>query len=239
MIITGSDDKLVKVWEAQTGRLLLTLRGHEAGVQGASFLPSGTRILTCSLDHSIRLWDSESGREISKLPPHLGHISPVRCCAVSADDRVVATGGDDDFIRVWDLRGNQLARKLISHSRPILDVTFSCDGSSILSGSLDRSARLWDLAGYLVHKWETSQSAVTSVACTPSGRHMVTGSRDKHVVIYSSTSLQEVGRWVCESACQSVAATSARGGLVACGDTTGMAYLLRGVLSPCGEWRYF
>ena len=35
------------------------------------------------------------------MPPHLGHLSAVRCCAISPENNVFCTGGDDDFVRVW------------------------------------------------------------------------------------------------------------------------------------------
>jgi WD40 repeat protein len=239
LLLTASEDQSIKLWEVQSGRLMSTIRGNTATVAAARYFPDGRRAVSVSWDHSVRLWDMETSRETFRFPPHLAHASPARCVAVSPDNNVLATGGHDSFVRVWDVRQRQLVRKLIGHLGNVLSCAFSRDGASILSGSEDSTARLWNLNGYTVHKFEHHTAPVTCVDVTPSGRHFLTGSKDKHVAIYSALSLREVGRWVCESACGCVASSSRSGGIVACGDTTGITYVLKSVLSPCGEWRHF
>ena len=133
-VLTGSADCISKMWDSGSGRLLQAFKGHEGPVYGASFFPDGAQMLSVSDDHYIRVWDVETGKAINKMPPHLGHLSSVRCCAVSPDNSVFCTGGDDDFVRVWDKRSNMLIRKLISHTRPILSLAFGVDGSNIVSG---------------------------------------------------------------------------------------------------------
>ncbi len=61
--------------------------------------------------------------------------------------------------------------------------------------------RLWDMSGGLINKWETNTAAVASCAFSPSGRHIICGSRDKTVAVYSNVTFQEVGRYICESVC--------------------------------------
>ena len=100
-IVTGSDDSILKIWESATGRLLQSFKGHEGPIYGASFFPDGSHMLSVSSDHYIRIWDVETGRFLNKMPPHLGHLSAVRCCAISPENNVFCTGGDDDFVRVW------------------------------------------------------------------------------------------------------------------------------------------
>ncbi|KAJ1472909.1 WD40-repeat-containing domain protein [Baffinella frigidus] len=177
-------------------------------------------------------------------------MGDVRCVATSPDNNVIVTGGHDSFVRVWDIRNKTLVRKLIGHMGHVLSCVFSPDGATIASGSEDSTARLWNLNGYLVHKFDGHTAPVTCVDITESGRHILTGSKDKHVAIYSASTLREVGRWVCESACGCIASSSRNGGIIvagdttgitmiAAGDTTGITYVLKSVLSPCGEWRHF
>eukprot|EP00284_Hemiselmis_tepida_P016079 CAMPEP_0174932914 /NCGR_PEP_ID=MMETSP1355-20121228/42529_1 /TAXON_ID=464990 /ORGANISM="Hemiselmis tepida, Strain CCMP443" /LENGTH=338 /DNA_ID=CAMNT_0016179375 /DNA_START=42 /DNA_END=1054 /DNA_ORIENTATION=+ len=232
LMATASADKLLKIWNMESGRMMHRLIAHAEAVTDTAFTPTGCLLASTSLDHSILVWDVESGRELMRMPPGFGHELPVRCVAASPQNHVICTGGDDAFVRVWDLRSKQLIRKLISHTRNINSCAFSADGSCIITGSEDFSARLWDLNGGLVHTFESDSSSVKGTCFTPSGRHIIVGRSDRHVVVYNAGSLQEVGRWVCQSACQSVAATTQYGGVVACGDSSGTTYVLRSVLAP-------
>ena len=52
------------------------------------------------------------------------------------------------------------------------------------------------MTGALVNKWDSNTSAVSDVCFSPSGRHIISSSRDKSVAIFSNLTLKEVGRWV-------------------------------------------
>ena len=56
-IMSGSDDKSVRVWDASTGALLITLNGHTHRVYSVAFSSDGTRIVSGSVDRSVRVWD--------------------------------------------------------------------------------------------------------------------------------------------------------------------------------------
>jgi WD40 repeat protein len=55
-IATGSADGTVKVWEAETGKELVTLTGHTGIVSGVAFSPDGTRLATASRDGTMRVY---------------------------------------------------------------------------------------------------------------------------------------------------------------------------------------
>ena len=59
-IVTGSDDKTAKVWDATTGQEVLTLKGHTGRVYSVCFSPDGTLIVTGSRDGTARIWISEN-----------------------------------------------------------------------------------------------------------------------------------------------------------------------------------
>jgi len=58
--VSGSDDKTVKVWDAQTGKKTLTLKGHRDSVFSVSFSPDGKRIVSGSYDNTLKVWDISS-----------------------------------------------------------------------------------------------------------------------------------------------------------------------------------
>ena len=64
-IVSGSEDKTAKVWDARTGTTLLDLKGHTGEVTSVAFSPDGTRIVTGSLDKTAKVWDARTGATLS------------------------------------------------------------------------------------------------------------------------------------------------------------------------------
>jgi WD40 repeat protein len=62
-LVTGSDDRTARVWDASSGAELLTLKGHTGTVSSASFSPDGSCLATGSLDCTAKVWDTRSGAE--------------------------------------------------------------------------------------------------------------------------------------------------------------------------------
>ena len=56
-IVTASDDKTARLWDAASGREIAALEGHEVPVNSAAFSPDGTRVVTASEDNTARIWD--------------------------------------------------------------------------------------------------------------------------------------------------------------------------------------
>ena len=74
-IVTGSEDKTAKVWDARTGTPLLDLKGHTGEVVSVSFSPDGTRIVTGSDDKTAKVWDARTGTPLLDLKGHTSSVS--------------------------------------------------------------------------------------------------------------------------------------------------------------------
>jgi WD40 repeat protein len=57
-LASASDDQTVKVWDAQTGREALTLKGHTGSVNSVAFSPGGKRLASASSDQTVKVWDT-------------------------------------------------------------------------------------------------------------------------------------------------------------------------------------
>src|ERR1700731_4841346 len=80
-IVSGSDEKTVRLWDAGTGAHLQTLKGHSDPVTSVSFSPDGTRIVSGSWDETVRLWDAVTGAHLQTL----SHSGWVRSVSFSPD----------------------------------------------------------------------------------------------------------------------------------------------------------
>ena len=69
-VVTASDDKTARLWDAKTGAALTTLSGHANWVHSAVFSPDGSRVVTASEDKTARIWDANTGAALATL----GHI---------------------------------------------------------------------------------------------------------------------------------------------------------------------
>jgi len=73
-IVTGSWDDTAKVWDAASGKVLLTLKGHIDWVRSVAFSPDGRRIATGSDDRTAKVWDAASGSEMLTLKGHTDRV---------------------------------------------------------------------------------------------------------------------------------------------------------------------
>jgi WD40 repeat protein len=69
-IVTGSEDKTARVWDARTGAELTILRGHGDAVTSVAISADGLRIVTGSEDRTAKVWDARTGAELSILKGH-------------------------------------------------------------------------------------------------------------------------------------------------------------------------
>jgi WD40 repeat protein len=96
-IVSGSDDKTVRVWHVHTGKQLVMLDGHTHWVCSVAFSPDGARIVSGSDDRIVRLWDAHTGKQLAVLK---GHKYRVMSVSFSPDGKRITS--KDEF-------GNELA----------------------------------------------------------------------------------------------------------------------------------
>ncbi|KAG8701958.1 hypothetical protein FRC09_005033 [Ceratobasidium sp. 395] len=178
-VVSGSSNKTVRIWDAETGKLVRDpLRGHTDAVLAVAISSNGRWITSGSVDKTVLIWDVDTGN--AALEPLYGHSGPVRSVAFSPDCRLIVSGSDDRTVRVWDVEtGQAVLEPLISHSQGIMSVVFSPDGHKIVSGSSDGSVCVWDSRTDQVTA-KTQEivdfDSVESVAFSPDGRRVVSGS---------------------------------------------------------------
>ena len=146
-VVTVSVDKTVKIWDAETGKLIADLKGHSSSINFAIFSPDGKKILTASSgkDYTAKIWDIETGVQTSTLT---GHTDEILSGCFSPDGNKIATGSADNTIRIWDTKTKKTDTILRGHTQSVTSVGFSRDGKKILTTSLDTTAKIWDSKTY-------------------------------------------------------------------------------------------
>jgi WD40 repeat protein len=176
-VASSGDDGMVKVWDAASGRLLLTLRAHRQGA-ASDYSPDGRRLATCGADddNAVRVWDAETGREVLTLR---GHANAVVRVAFSRDGRYLASAGLDQTVRIWDAATGRTMHTLRGHNAVVLRLAFRPDGRQLASAGKDENIRLWDPAtgqevGVLAGQFPP-------MAFAPDGRRLASAGTDRVV----------------------------------------------------------
>jgi WD40 repeat protein/DNA-binding SARP family transcriptional activator len=182
LIAAGGHDRIIRFWDAQSGRVLAELEGHTNVVEAITFSPDGRQLASGSWDHRVILWDVQTGRPIREFNASAFSVASV---AFSPDGRLLATAGQDSIVRVWNVMSGQLLHELRGHERWIRSAIFSPDGRLIVSAGADACVRVWDTAsGTLLRELCGHTDAVVSAAFHPSGAYVATASRDESIRVW-------------------------------------------------------
>ena len=181
-IVSGSDDRTVRLWDLEGTPIGKPFKGHEKWVSSVAFSSDGKTIVSGSGDRTVRLWDLE-GNSIGQ--PFQGHGAGVSSVAFSPDGQTIVSGSYDRTVRLWDLEGNPIGQPFQGHGAGVSSVAFSPDGQTIVSGSDDSTVRLWDLEGTPIGQpFQGHGAGVSSVAFSPDGKTIVSGSDDRTVRLW-------------------------------------------------------
>lgn len=203
LLASGSDDKTIRLWHLDTKQArtspIATLYGHSHAVVSVAFSPDGKILATGSDDKTIKLWDINTSQEICTLS---GHSRPVKSVSFSPDGEILASGSWDKTIKLWHVKNGEEVCSLKGHQLQVTAVAFSPQSEAnslplLTSASFDRTVRLWEPVSegaiavnpsqityrnrytFSDHAW-----AVLSVAFSPDGKVLATGSDDRTIKLW-------------------------------------------------------
>jgi WD40 repeat protein/tRNA A-37 threonylcarbamoyl transferase component Bud32 len=183
MLVTGSDDRTIKLWNLTTKQEIRTFKGHLSWVWAIAISPDGQTIASGSADKTIKLWNLNTGEEIRTL---IGHSNGVASVAFSPDGKLLASSSLDKTIKLWNLQTNKEIRTLKGHSQTVASVAFSPDGKTLASGSWDKTIKLWNPnTGKQIRTLTGHLDFVLSIAFSPDGQQLASGSKDKTIKLWN------------------------------------------------------
>ena len=178
-LATGSRDSTAILWNVANG-IQVPLRGHSDFITSVAFSPDGEILATGSYDKSVIFWRVSDGSEIRRLKL----LSQVTSVAFSPDGKMLATGSYDNLVILWRVSDGSEIRRLKLLSRAT-SVAFSPVEDMLAIGSL-QSVVIWNVAesNQAPMSFRNHTRSVNSVAFSPDGKKLATGSSDMTVIIW-------------------------------------------------------
>jgi WD40 repeat protein len=110
LLASAGADNAIKVWDYEKGEQVRTINGHGKQVTRLLFIGASQQIVTCSGDQTVRFWDVNSGGTVRNFG---GNNDFVYAVGVSPDGSVVAAGGEEGVVRLYNGANGQLLKSLV------------------------------------------------------------------------------------------------------------------------------
>jgi len=135
LLVSGSDDKTIKLWDVQTGGVVKTFHGHTDTILSVSISVTNTMIASGSRDETIHLWNIGTG-ECLVIKAHNDRVTTVTFSPVNP--QLLLSASRDGTVQEWDIDGNQICSPI-----PGSHVAFSPDGTQFVS-SKESAVTIWN-----------------------------------------------------------------------------------------------
>lgn len=197
----GGSDKTIRLWTVKNGRLLKTIKNaHDDAIEGISFSNNNKFIASASSDQTLKLWDINSifstKTALFEYPEHKnillktikGHASGLHDLSFSRHDKFIASAGDDNLVKLWEL-DYTLKKTLKASEETIWDINFSPDGKKIASTGADKTIKLWNwesnlLKSNLLKTLTGHEDWIWRVSFSPDGKLIASASEDQTVKVW-------------------------------------------------------
>ncbi|MDF1861064.1 MAG: hypothetical protein P1U87_12680 [Verrucomicrobiales bacterium] len=147
-LATAGYDRIIRLWEVESGKYLRQFPSHNGAVFDLAFSPDGKILASASADSTCKIWDVETGRRFDTLNQPQAEQFRVD---FTPDGKFIVGVGADNRIRLWRFLSkekpviNPVLQSRFGHENEIVEMAVSGDGKSLLTASADRGLKLWSL----------------------------------------------------------------------------------------------
>ena len=141
--LTCSRDKTFSIIDLRAEKRLSSHEQRNGGINDAVLCGDQVQVVTVGQERKLSFWDLREPQPLQIVEDI--HLSEATCCALSSNGKLLATGGGDQIMRLWEFETGKMLAEGIGHSAKINRVKFSPDGKQVISVGSEGLILVWNV----------------------------------------------------------------------------------------------
>ena len=179
LLVSGSDDKTVKLWDIQTGGVIKTFHGNTDQVRSVSISLDCTMVASGSDDKTIHIWDILTGECHCIIRKHIRCVTSIGFSPINS--QLLISASHDGIVQQWDVDGHQIGPEY-SGSRAV----FSLDSTCFISWHRKIAIVQDSDSGRTIAELHTAKHTLQCCCFSPNGR-LVAGAAGDTIYVWDIT----------------------------------------------------
>ncbi len=174
--ISCTEDGIVRIWDIFNGHLKKKIL-NASSVSPIAIKEKSRTIYFSSFDHNIIEWDMQKGQETRRF---VGHTNRVRTLSISGDGSILASGGESNKIRLWDLHNGEQISILSEHDSWIRSISFdhNVPAEKFFSASEDKTIKFWNIKNRQCIRTINTANYIWAIKVHPNHEWLIAGGED-------------------------------------------------------------